>query len=379
MQNLSRNRLLMALVMSLLFAVTPALMATDDTAENLIDSTTIARGEPECTHTTDANKLDSTEQAAIATTTTAVVQTEEIAAVEEEAEPGLSDFLFTEKYYAFAGMMILGMILLFGRWIGRWVRLGAMVLAFVLFGLDYIFPLHPSPMCAMTKLFMFKFTWGEFFPAFVAVFVAIMVPSVIFRKAFCGWVCPLGAMQELIFRIPFVRKFKNFNFTAFNALRLGLLAMFFLTFFWVMDHVTYLAEYLGEDPSERGWVLFSAYNVYDPINFFHILHWNPDTLFYWGFIILFVASLMLYRPFCYAACPVGALTWLLEKIAPGRIRVDHDLCTECGDCFEASPCPTIKPMVEQSMIALPDCTSCGECAGACEEGAISFGFMPKRK
>ena len=119
--------------------------------------------------------------------------------------------------------------------------------------------------------------------------------------------------------------------------------------------------------------------VYDPINMFHLLHWAFDMLWWIGFIILFVSSLMLYRPFCYIACPIGALTWILEKVAPGRIRVDHDACTECEECYDASPCPTIKPMVEQNMKTLPDCTSCGECATSCPEDAISFGFVKKGK
>ncbi len=380
MNNTRKIRLRAAIAFGLLFILTPALLAADDASEGLVDSSTIARGEPECTHTADAHGPDPAARAASPDhTESASAQTEDVAGEESGAAPDLFDFLLTGKYLAFAAMMILGLILLFGRWIDRWIRLGAMVLAFVLFGLDNVFPLHPSPMCAVTKLFMFKFTWGQFFPAFLAVFVAIMVPSLIFRKAFCGWVCPLGAMQEIIFRIPFLRKFRNFNFTAFNALRMGLLAMFFLTFFWVRGHVGNLAEYVGGDPAERAWVLFSSYNVYDPINFFHILHWNLDALFYWAFSILFLASLMLYRPFCYAACPVGAITWLLEKVAPGRIRVNHDLCVECGDCFDASPCPTIKPMVEKTMIALPDCTSCGECVLACDADAITFGFTPGRK
>ncbi|MFH1686021.1 MAG: 4Fe-4S binding protein [bacterium] len=384
-----QNFLFMALLIAALtIPAWPGITVAQDNSQ-LVDSATIAAGEPECTHTVAGPYSDSTGGDSLAQDSGAAVvgsesDTESEAATqveedESEAAPGLADFLFIPKYLSFGALMVLGLILLLGRWINKWVRIGSMIVAFVLFGLDYIFPLHPSPMCAVTKLFMFKITWGEFFPAFLAVFVAIFVPSLIYRKAFCGWVCPLGAMQELINKIPFKPRFKNFNFTAFNVVRMALLVLFFLTFFWVKDHIAYLAEYLEADVTERAWVLFSAYSVYDPINFFHLLHWAFDTLWWIGFIILVLASLMLYRPFCYIACPVGALSWLLEKIAPGRIRIDHNTCTECGDCMDASPCPTIKPLVEQSMKTLPDCTSCGECARACPEDAISFGFAKKGK
>ena len=363
--------LMVALFSIFLIFVTPALGQDNE----LIDSATLERGEPECNHTGEfgTNGFDST--ATDTTVATALVETEPL--VEEEvAAPGVTDFLFIPKYFTFFGVMILGLILLFGRWVNLYVRIGVMLLSFVLFGLDLIYPLHPSPMCGFTKLFMFKFTWGEFFPAFTAIFLAMIVPSLIGRKLFCGWVCPLGAMQELINKIPIKFKIKQFNFVLFNGIRMALFVLFFMTFVWVRDHIAFLAERLGADSTEQMWVAFSSYSVYEPLNMFHLLHWDyTDTYFIIGFIIIFLTSLILYRPFCYMVCPIGAFTWLLERIAPGRIRIDHEACTECGDCYEASPCPTIKPMVEQSMKVLPDCTSCGECAKSCPENAIKFGFM----
>lgn len=331
------------------------------------------KGEPECLHDIDSTSTDTTVTAA-----SSEISEQEKIIGERPTPPGVMDFLTETKYLAFGVLMVIGLILLFGGWVNRWIRIGMLLVAFVLFGLDYLFPLHPSPMCAITKLFMFKITLGQFFPAFLAVFLAMFVPSLFGRKLFCGWVCPLGALQSLINKIPFKPRFKNFNFTAFNAVRMMLLVMFILTFFWVKDQFMYLGDELGADTTERAWSIFSAYNIYDPINFFHILHWHVDTLFIIGIILLVGGSLMLYRPFCYLICPIGALTWLLEKIAPARIRIDFNACTQCGECYDASPCPTIKPMVEQSMKVLPDCTSCGECIASCPENAIQFRLIDKQ-
>ena len=290
----------------------------------------------------------------------------------ETTPPGVLDFLLNAKHLAIIVLMLLGLALLLFRRVNLWVRIGGMVLAFVLYGLDWVFPLHPSPMCATTKLFMFKFTFGKFFPAFVALFLVMMIPSLFGRKLFCGWVCPLGAVQELVNKIPFKWRWKNINFPVFNGIRFSLIALFLLTFFAATRHIGDLAEATGADVAQGPWLAYSNFNIYD--NFFELLHWSTSTTFFVMFAILIAISLVLYRPFCYAVCPVGALTWLLERVAPGRIRVDQTKCNNCGICAVKSPCPTIRPLFEGKTRMLPDCTSCGECLDTCPKDAIAFRF-----
>ncbi len=197
----------------------------------------------------------------VASATSAAVQ-EAPPAEPEEAPKVITwvDVMMNYKYLAFLVLMLVGLSLLLGRKVNPWLRVGMLAVAFVLFGLDYVFPLHPSPMCAVTKLFMFRFTWGQYFPAFLALFFAMMIPSLIARKLFCGWVCPLGALQRLINKIPFKPRFKQFNFGIFNGVRLALLGAFVLVFFGVKDQVAALAERTGADLSERTWVAFSSFS-----------------------------------------------------------------------------------------------------------------------
>jgi len=213
---------------------------------------------------------------------------------------------------------------------------------------------HPSPLCAFAKPILFSLQEGQFIfpPVFAGVLAMIALLSIAGNKLFCGWVCPIGALQEIGYLcFPRVKKLRV-PFVAANSVRIGLLILFV--------------------PILQGFGIYS-YGYFNP---FEILHWplNTDfwTLYAWAVIlIVVVAALFLYRPFCHIICPIGALTWFLEHISIARIRLRKETCNNCRVCVSKAPCSAMEAILAGKR-ARPDCYACGMCVAACPADALHF-------
>ena len=257
---------------------------------------------------------------------------------------------------------IIGLILLMTNKLKNNIRTISLALIFFTFGVLTILPLgefakgmglHPSPICMITKPFIFM-KMGRSYPlGFFILFVFVAVLSVIGNKFFCGWVCPIGALQGLMNKIPLPSKYKiKLPFVITNSIRIIIYVIFFLL------------------------IIFTKINIYEYLNAFEILHWTYDLLGIIIIAIVLIASLFIYRPFCYLICPLGFLTWLLEHISLIRVEVDMEKCAKCDICIEDSPCPSM-PAILDKKISRPDCHSCGRCIELCPTNALSFKFRGK--
>ncbi len=181
----------------------------------------------------------------------------------------------------------------------------------------------------------------------------------------CGWLCPFGLLQELLYKIPLPKlRFQD-------SLRPAKYALLFIL---VLALPAFLRPFAGGtgDPwfckivcpagtSLAGWPLVSSSPESYQLGF---LFWWKTSIA----ILVLLWAVTVERPFCRALCPLGAAWGLLGKVSVFRMKVS-DSCVSCGKC--TSVCP-----MGISIYKTPDtaeCIRCGKCAEVCPVKAISHG------
>ena len=278
---------------------------------------------------------------------------------EEEAAAkkpmGVLDILAIPKVWISAIFCAVGLVLLLKSKAARGVRLAWLGVAFFAFGVVGALPLgavsrgmglHPSPVCTIARPFQFVYADKTIPIAFFVLLGVTTVLSLAGSKLFCGWVCPLGALQELVQRIPLSKKLKvKLPFRVTNSIR----ALVFVVFLAV--------------------VFATGKAVYDFFNPFEGLHWGLVPIGTTALVITAVLALFVFRPFCYLACPIGLYTWVLEHIAFTKLRLNKEACTMCDVCVKKTNCPAV-PAVLAGKRSRPDCHACGDCMNVCPKDAL---------
>ena len=256
-----------------------------------------------------------------------------------------AQLLLSPKYGFYTMGSIVAIILLALKKVSTGVRLVFLVACFYAFGVA--FGIHPSPMCALTKAPL-RYHLSGFIPPPMAVMAAVILfLTVIGNKVFCGWICPLGCMQEAVYLLSRRPRKVRCSFGISNAVRTSLFVAFIVFLF------------------------VSQINIYDFFNPFEIFHWHFTTYLTAVVSLVLVTSLLLYRPFCQFICPAGLITWLFERLSLFAVRKNGARCTNCKQCIKASPCNAIEGLIENRNM-VPDCFACGACIKACPEDALSF-------
>lgn len=187
-------------------------------------------------------------------------------------------------------------------------------------------------------------------------------------RAVCGFLCPFGLLQELIFKIPAPK---------IKLPRAVKYIKYFVLLIFVLILPAADTNYAGlGDPAfckyicpagtfEAGLPLAAMHPELRPAlgNLFAL---KVGVL---AFVLL--ACVFVARFFCKALCPLGAIYGFFNKLSFYRLNFQKEKCVSCKKCAELCPMD-IDPTRSPNSF---ECVRCSKCADACPTGAIRLGFF----
>lgn len=195
----------------------------------------------------------------------------------------------------------------------------------------------------------------------------LMLFGILFGRLICGFLCPFGLIQDLLYKIPVPkvkiplkvdRVMRYLKYVVLIVLVI-LLPMFVKNNFEIGS--PYFCKYVCPAGTLEGGIplLLKRASLREAIG----------TLFNWKLSILIailILSIIIYRPFCKYLCPLGAVYSLFNKISFYRLSVDKNKCINCKLCEK-----NCKMNVEITKeINSPECIRCGKCIEICPCNAI---------
>ena len=191
--------------------------------------------------------------------------------------------------------------------------------------------------------------------------------GVILGRTVCGWLCPLGLIQELLHRIPTPKIRKSRVTRALSYLKYVFLAVFVIAvplWYGIAKGVILpgFCKYICPAGTLEGAVGFLQHPA-NSTSFYQL-----GALFMNKWVIMVtvgLACVFCYRTFCRFLCPLGAIYGFFNRFALTGMRVEADRCSGCGLCVMKCP-------MDVKRVGDHECISCGKCMAACAEGAISL-------
>ncbi len=194
----------------------------------------------------------------------------------------------------------------------------------------------------------------------------LLLYSILFGRMICGWLCPFGLIQELLYKIktPKLKKSPITRLLSYLKYVILIVFVFIIPICYAFKDTPMPAfcKYICPAGTIEGGLLLLSNKV--NASYFSML----GPIFTWKFLLMVsivVGCIFAFRFFCRFLCPLGALYGLFNKISVFGVHLEKSKCVDCGKCF--AQCK-----VDIRHVGDQECVSCGECISVCPTQAISW-------
>ena len=194
----------------------------------------------------------------------------------------------------------------------------------------------------------------------------ILLYGLLAGRWICGWLCPFGLIQELLYKIktPKVRKSKITRALSYFKYVVLVFFVFIIPILYSLRNtpVPAFCKYICPAGTLEGAMGLLS----NKVNESSLRMLGP--IFTWKFLLMvsiIVGCVFIYRLFCRFLCPLGLLYGFFNKISIFGIKLEKPKCIDCGKCIS-------KCKMDIRHVGDVECISCGECIDVCPTKAISF-------
>lgn len=194
----------------------------------------------------------------------------------------------------------------------------------------------------------------------------LLLFGVLLGRVVCGFLCPFGLIQELLYRIPSKKLHKNKWTKRLSYLKYLIFVVFVIVIPLVFT-VPGFCKYICPAGTLEGGIPLTAMD--------ERLRALTGGLFTWKMFLLLIvvlSAVFIFRSFCRFLCPLGAFYGLFHKIAVVGVQVDEKKCNGCNVCIRQCK-------MDVKKVGDAECIQCGECIEHCSRCAIRFGRRTEEK
>lgn len=192
----------------------------------------------------------------------------------------------------------------------------------------------------------------------------------ILGRLICGFLCPFGLLQDLLFKIPFFKKVREWKGDrVLRYLKYVILVVFVIVLPIAYKLTPFFCKYICPSGTVSGLLLAAADHTLFQV-FGKLFSWKLSLL-----ILIVIFSILICRPFCKYLCPLGAFYGPFNKVSLVSMHLDQERCVGCKACYQSCDM-CVDPSVKTNSA---ECIRCGKCIQACPKQALSMGITKKIK
>jgi len=233
--------------------------------------------------------------------------------------------------------------------------------------------------------------WKDKYTTLIFPIICFVILGVIFGRAWCSWVCPIGFIQDLSTRLRKYLKISHYSLSE-ELKKASVYSKWFFVIYLIIISVGIGIPHFFLKAYQYDLILpfcqiCPGKQIYTMLGgrFSQVLRVDTITtltavmgyLAVASFIFYVVTTAFIRRMWC-RLCPMAIFLGYLNKISFLSLRKEGKRCTKCGICLRSCPVQVkeVYEEKEKERIDPSTCILCYRCVEMCpEKDALKIGFL----